>query len=252
MPENQEKPENVEKMPHFEDRLDAFSEYLASLAPQNIEKIGILTRLIARNIFQSTVLGLWQNYCVGNFEQNDRDEAQYQLLFHKHDPVEHPVNSLLEILTLMATGTTDGDLKKVASDGELNFYPAGFWQLVEVKKVLTDQCLIVLNDMLGAICAQMYSLPDDWEDEIHPEGLFISQDAQAKVLAQSIIDSYARYEEALKGNEDAVKELLEQADVEGVSPDTAPDADSTQGASETSEKAPDEPESPDPSTDSKA
>jgi hypothetical protein len=106
--------------------------------------------------------------------------------------------------------------------------------------------------MISAVCVQLFELPDDWEDEANPTGLFISIDDQAKTLAQSIIDTYARYQEALKGNEGAVKELLEQADAADVISATAPEADSSSDSSETSEKAPDEPESPESSTDSKA
>jgi hypothetical protein len=214
-------------LPHFDTQIDTFDDFLGSLNLSRMDKIVVLSHLFGRNIVQCMILELWDHYIANDFKARNQDEAQYKLLFHNYqNKPDEPLQTLKQIFCLMVTGDPAKDYTTAADkDGIINFLPAGFWHLTEVKKVLVNQTLIVLNTMLGAICQQTYSPPSDWQDEKHDKGLYLSPDEQTKLLADCLIEEYSAFLEVLSSNEDSgsPEEVLPETSSDedkGPSPDT--------------------------------
>lgn len=204
----------------YQSKLRSIDELISDIASDPIQLRQLLIDLFAKNTLKTAVGMLWKHYIrLKTADAVDSDEEiaskdaedllQLTLIFQNYDGSDLETLTMPEVLTLMLTGKTDGVLSKVTS---VNLFPAGFWQLPLVKEAFVNVMAMNAKIIALAVSSISFDLPDDWEDEKHPEGLYISLDAQVELLVPSIAAELIGVEEIVV-SEDG-DELVEDGDGE--------------------------------------
>jgi hypothetical protein len=178
----------------YQSKLRTIDDMIEEMTTSPAELRQLLIDLFAKNSIKSSVSLLWKRYidlkstqgtepattlCV----KDDEDLLQLSLIFHNYDDAAIKELTMSEVFTLMFTGEIDGN---VAKTNNMNFLPAGFWQLPLLKEALIE--ILTMNTKLitEETCNVAYILPDDWEDPKYPAGLHLDLDAQIALLLPSI------------------------------------------------------------------
>ena len=181
-----EKP-TPEQTAAFNAKIDVVDQIIASIDQKSELRTPILSLLLAQNILHNTILALWGTFLANKFEENGRDEGQFNLLFHSFDRESELPEDLQAIIKLMTTGKIDGMIPK---NDLMNFFPAGFWKMPEVQRELTTQSMECIASLIEHVCDLHFELPPDWKEkeEKHPEGFYVSPKEQATLLTDSLVE----------------------------------------------------------------
>ena len=210
-----------------EDQLSTIDEFLRTIAPSDNEIISIMSDILSRKVLKLLILDLWNVYFLqfspnpeGKLDENDPKFAQLKLIFHDFKPDFDAGLTIKEVITLMISGKIDG---KTDLEPPVNLFPAGFWQLPVVAETLTRRTAETLGVLMPAICANVFELPEDWQAEEHPEGLFIGLEDQTMKLMEEVFPTAPAVCKEMFAQ--TVKEVPEESDSEETADGGAETAD---------------------------
>jgi hypothetical protein len=176
--------------PVVDARIRVVEQFVAGIAPGIEERSLLYINLVGRLVIHTAVLQLWKAYKEGpKAEALGFEPVQLDLIFHNHDACLQPLTEIRDILTLMATGKPNGVVDRTK---DVNFFPAGFWNMPDIATVLIDALGEQLYSLVTAVCSLHFCQPEGWEtDESVPEGLYQSLDDQAEDLWKRILAEHA-------------------------------------------------------------
>jgi len=203
-------PSDTEK-PVLDRKLQILELFVGTITDDSAEQGDLYATLLGRIVVRNTITALYATYVEyvqGDLEaKTGFDRHQFDLLFHNN---KEKLGDLESIMKLMVTG----DPKGTIPSGPVNFFPTGFWQLPEVKWELINQISNLHTALLSAVCESHYELPADWQEEGHPEGLYIPLEDQVKNLSDALTKRLGKIQTKESEAETEVEEEVPETDGE--------------------------------------